>query len=58
MTKLEELYELLLYLSDKSNKDDYEYLRYIVTHCERDYMFMLLNQLKKIYKGDDNNEND
>ena len=55
MTKLEELYELLLYLSDKSNKDEYEYLRYIVTHCERDYMFMLLNQLKDLYKdkGDD-----
>ena len=55
MTKLEELYELLMHLTAKDNKDDYEYLRYIVTHCERDYMFMLLNQLKELYKdkGDD-----
>ena len=54
MTKLEELYELLLHLSDKSNQDDYEYLRYIVTHCERDYMFMLLNQLKDMYNNKNN----
>lgn len=56
MTKLEELYELLMHLTAKDNKDDYDYLRYIVTHCERDYMFMLMNQLKELYKdnkGDD-----
>ena len=50
MTKLEELYELLMHLTAKNNKDDYDYLRYIVTHCERDYMFMLMNQLKELYK--------
>lgn len=51
MSKLEELYNMLLYLTAKDNKEDYEYLRYIVQHCERDYMTMLLNQLKELYKN-------
>lgn len=48
MNKLQELYELLMYLTDKNNKDNYDYLRFIVQNCERDYMTMLLHQLEKM----------
>ena len=48
MNVLEELYRLLVLLKDKNNQHDYEYLRYLVQHTERDYMGALLKQLEKM----------
>ncbi len=48
MNVLEDLYNLLVLLKDKSNKHDYEYLRFLVQHTERDHMGALLKQLEKM----------
>ena len=51
MNVLEELYRLLVLLKDKNNKHDYEYLRFLVQHTERDHMGALLKQLEKMREG-------
>ncbi len=48
MNVLEELYRLLTLLKDKNNKHDYDYLRFLVQHTERDHMGALLKQLEKM----------
>ena len=45
---LDDLYNLLVLLKDKNNKHDYEYLRFLVQHTDRDYMGGLLKQLEKM----------
>lgn len=50
---LNDLYDLLIVLKDKNNKHDYDYLRFLVQHTERDYMGALLKQLEKMREGEE-----
>ena len=49
MNKVEQIYELLKELYSSKSKDDYDYLHWIVTHTDRDYMKLLYKQLHSIY---------
>ena len=46
--KLRNLYELLKEVKSDDNRDDYQYLKWIVQHTERDFMSLLLKQLDRM----------
>lgn len=46
--KMKDLYELLTDIENSNEKSGYEYYRWLVRNCERDYLHMLLLQLEKM----------
>ena len=46
--KLKELYKLLQELELSTDESNFYYYRFLVQNCEKDYMFLLLQQLNKM----------
>lgn len=46
--KIKKLYKLLIDIECDDDKSAYEYYRWIVRHCDKDFMHLLLLQLEKM----------
>jgi hypothetical protein len=46
--KLKELYKLLQELELSTDESNFYYYRFLVQNCEKDYMYLLLQQLNKM----------
>ena len=46
--ELKQLYTLLKQIKTSDKQADYHYLKWILQHTDRDFMFLLLKQLEKM----------